>query len=64
MREEAAVLKKIVFENFSAGGTCKIFHHGIVNEWIQDKSFELHIGTLNGIIGEFGNGGYKLRFNG
>ena len=60
MREEAAVLEKIVFENFSAGGTCKIFHHGIVNEWIQNKSFELHIGTLNGIIGEFGNEGAAI----
>lgn len=54
------VLNKIVFEKFSAGGTCKIFHHGIVKECIQDKSFEIYAGMLNGFVGEFGNGGAAI----
>ena len=56
-REVVAELEKIVFKNFSAGGTCNIFHHSIVKECIQDKSFEIYAGTLNGIVGEFGTGG-------
>ena len=58
--EEAAVLEKIVFERFTARGTCEIFHHDIVKECIQDKSFEIYAGTLNGIVGEFGNGGAAI----
>jgi ABC-type dipeptide/oligopeptide/nickel transport system, ATPase component len=48
-------LEKILFENFSARGTCKIFHHDSVKECIQDKSFEIYAGMLNGVVGEYGN---------
>ena len=54
------ILEKIVFENFSVGGECNLFHHGTVLDCLQNNSFEFHAGNLYGVIGEFGNGGAAL----
>ena len=53
-------MEKIVFENFSVGGECNLFHHGTVLDCLQNNSFEFHTGNLYGVIGEFGNGGAAL----
>ena len=53
-------MEKIVLENFSVGGKCNLFHHGIVLDCLQNHYFEFHTGNLYGIIGEFGNGGAAL----
>ena len=53
-------MEKIVFENFSVGGECNLFHHGTVLDCLQNNSFEFHVGNLYGVIGEFGNGGAAL----
>lgn len=53
-------MEKIVLENFSTGGKCNLFHHGIVLDCLQNNYFEFHAGNLYGIIGEFGYGGAAL----
>lgn len=55
-----AILEKIVLENFSAGGECNLFHHGVVRDFIDKRCFEFHKGNFYGIIGEFGYGGAAL----
>lgn len=55
-----AILEKIVLENFSVGGECNLFHHGIVLDCFNNKSIELIKGNLYGVVGEFGNGGAAL----
>ena len=55
-----AILEKIVFDNFSVGGECNLFHHGTVLDCLQNNYFEFYAGNLYGIIGEFGNGGAAL----
>ena len=53
-------MEKIIFDNFSVGGECNLFHHGTVLDCLQNNCFEFHAGNLYGIIGEFGNGGAAL----
>lgn len=53
-------MKKIVFKNFSVGGTCDLFHHGVTQDCLHNNSFEFQMGNLYGIVGEFGNGGAAL----
>lgn len=55
-----AILEKIVFNNFAVGGKCNLFHHGTVQDCLQNSNFEFHSGKLYGIIGEFGDGGAAL----
>lgn len=53
-------MEKIVLENFSVGGKCNLFHHGMVLDCLEKKELEFYKGYLYGIIGEFGNGGAAL----
>ena len=53
-------MKKIVFNDFSVGGECNLFHYGIPRELLQKHDFEFYAGNLYGIIGEFGDGGAAL----
>ena len=53
-------MEKIVLENFSVGGKCDIFHHGVLNDCLQKSNYTFNAGNLYGIIGEFGNGGAAL----
>ncbi len=53
-------MQKIVLKNFSAGGSCDLFHHGIPQECLQPNDFEFYTGNLYGIIAEFGSGGAAL----
>ena len=53
-------MEKIVFDNFSVGGECNLFHHGTVLDCLQNNYFEFYAGNLYGIIGEFGNVGAAL----
>lgn len=55
-----AVLEKIVLKNFSVGGTCDLFHHGVTQDCLHNYSFEFQVGNLYGVVGEFGNGGAAL----
>lgn len=55
-----AILEKIIFNNFSVGGECNLFHHGIVQDCLFRNNFEFYMGELYGIIGEFGTGGAAL----
>lgn len=59
-----AVLEKIVFKDFLIGGRCDLFHYGVTYDclggWLT--FFEFYAGTLNGIVGEFGNGGAVLSY--
>ncbi len=55
-----AILEKIVLKNFSAGGSCNLFHLGIPQEYLRPSDFEFHAGNLYGIIAEFGSGGAAL----
>lgn len=55
-----AILEKIILKNFSVGGTCNLFHHGIPKETLIPNDFEFYAGNLYGIIAEFGGGGAAL----
>lgn len=55
-----AILEKIVLENFSVGGKCNLFHHGLVLDCLEKNNLEFYEGNFYGIIGEFGNGGAAL----
>ena len=50
-------MEKIVIDNFTVGGKCNLFHHGVVQDFLENKCFEFHSGNLYGLIAEFGNGG-------
>ena len=56
-------MEKIVFKDFSVGGGCDLFHHGVTYDCLGGRLtfFEIYAGTLNGIVGEFGEGGAILR---
>lgn len=54
------ILEKIVLENFTVGGSCDLFHHGVLQDNLEKGNFELYGGNLYGVIGEFGNGGAAL----
>lgn len=54
------VLEKISIKNFSSGGVCNLFHHGVVQDCLERIDLELCEGNLYGIIGEFGMGGAAL----
>lgn len=54
------ILEKIVLSNFSVGGECNLFHHGLVLDCLQKQNLEFSQGNLYGFIGEFGNGGAAL----
>lgn len=54
------ILEKIVLKNFSVGGKCNLFHHGVVLDCLKKQYLEFEQGNLYGIIGEFGNGGAAL----
>lgn len=53
-------MQKIVLKNFSSGGSCDLFHHGIPQECLMPNDFEFYAGNLYGIIAEFGSGGAAL----
>lgn len=55
-----AILEKIVLENFSVGGECNLFHHGVALDCFDKNNIELIKGNLYGVVGEFGNGGAAL----
>ena len=55
-----SILEKIEIKNISVGGDCNLFHHGIVVDYLEKKSFVFKSGGLYGIIGEFGCGGAAL----
>lgn len=56
-----AILEEIlVLSDVSFGGKCDLFHHGVVNDCLQENSFEFSKGKLFGIVGEFGEGGAAL----
>ena len=54
------ILDRIIFKDFSVGGDCDLFHHGVVKDCLRDISFELCPGQIYGFIGEFGYGGAAL----
>lgn len=54
------ILEKIVLKNFSVGGECNLFHHGLVLDCLEKQYLEFEQGNLYGIIGEFGDGGAAL----
>lgn len=64
MRKEVAVLEKIVFKDFSVGGACDLFQYGVTQDCLRGHGtvFEMYAGILNGIVGEFGNGGAVLSY--
>lgn len=56
-----AILEKtLVLSEVSFGGKCDLFHHGVVNDCLQKRSFEFEKGKLFGVVGEFGEGGAAL----
>ena len=55
-----AILEKIVLKNFSVGGKCNLFHHGLVLDCLEEQYLEFCQGNLYGIMGEFGSGGAAL----
>jgi len=59
-----AVLEKIVFKDFSVGGRCNLFQYGVTYDCLDSRLtfFEIYAGTLNGIVGEFGDGGAILSY--